>query len=100
MFSMYHVLLKPQLNLFNVRLSKQAQQSFDGGSGVFEDLGTSQTRPSELAKIFQNLYSDGRLQALDALEETWGGKEHEIMKAKLVFTVTVVSMTCEIIHFQ
>ena len=78
-----------ELKLFS-RLSKQAQRSFDGGNGTFEDLSSGETRPSELARSYQNLYSDGRLQALDALEDAWHTEDD--VKAKLLYSVVVVSI--------
>ncbi|XP_076821020.1 uncharacterized protein LOC143466252 [Clavelina lepadiformis] len=71
------------------RLSRQAQRSFDGGSGKFEDLSSGQARPSELARAFRNLYSDGRLQALDALDEVC--RTDDDIKSKLLFSVMVLS---------
>lgn len=70
------------------RLSKQAQRSFDGGSS-FEDLNSGGLRPSELSRSYHSLYSDGRLQALDALNNS-SNTDDEDVKSKLLFSVMVV----------
>nr|CAB3260965.1 uncharacterized protein LOC100176502 [Phallusia mammillata] len=74
------------------RLSRQAQRSFDGGSGdSFEDISDGHNRPSELALNYRSLYSDGRLQALDALDASWSSGENDSVKSKLLFSVMVLS---------
>ncbi|XP_078487219.1 uncharacterized protein LOC100176502 [Ciona intestinalis] len=73
------------------RLSSQAKRSFDGGSGTFEDLSNGASRPSELARSFRSLYSDGRLQAMDALDREWKTDNSDNIKAKLLFSVMVLS---------
>ena len=75
------------------RLSEQAQKHFSvKGSTKFEDLSLGENRPSELIRRFGNLYSEGRVDAFDALDALPEMAEFDDLKGKLLFSVVVVSV--------
>uniref|UniRef100_F6Z0L7 Mitochondria-eating protein n=1 Tax=Ciona intestinalis TaxID=7719 RepID=F6Z0L7_CIOIN len=57
----------------------------------FHSYNNGASRPSELARSFRSLYSDGRLQAMDALDREWKTDNSDNIKAKLLFSVMVLS---------
>lgn len=73
------------------RLSEQARHQFDHGSSKFEDLSLGSGRPSQLITRYGNLFSQGRVDAFDALDELVELTDFDDLKGKLLFSVVVVS---------
>lgn len=73
------------------RLSDQAQKHFMKGSTKFENLSLGENRPSQLVQRFRDLYSEGRLDAYDALDEIPEISEFDELKGKLLFSVVVLA---------
>ncbi|CAF5201524.1 unnamed protein product, partial [Rotaria magnacalcarata] len=71
------------------RLAEQAQRQLEKG-GKFEDLNQI-SRPTELIRSYNTLYSQARIDALDALENVREMSDAEDLKSKLLFSVVVVS---------
>jgi Mitochondria-eating protein len=74
------------------RLSEQAQRQIEKGSTKFEDLSLGNMRPTQLIRRYGNLYSEGRLDALDALDDIPEMSNFDDLKGKLLLTILVVSM--------
>ena len=70
------------------RLAEQAQRQLEKG-GKFEDLNQI-SRPTELIRSYNALYSQARIDALDALDTVRQMSEAEDLKSKLLFSVIVV----------
>jgi hypothetical protein len=70
------------------RLAEQAQRQLEKG-GKFEDLNQI-SRPTELIRSYNSLYSQARIDALDALDNTREMSNAEDLKSKLLFSVVVV----------
>lgn len=51
-----------------LRLSEQAQRHLEN-STIFEDLSLGANRPTQLIRRYQELYSQGRVEVIDILEE-------------------------------
>jgi len=49
-------------------LSEQAQKHLEG-SIVFEDLSLGANRPTQLIRRYQELYSQGRVEVIETLED-------------------------------
>lgn len=73
---------------FRRRLAEQAQRQLEKG-GKFEDLNQT-ARPTELIRAFNSLYSQSRIDALDALDNIREMSDAEDLKSKLLFSVVVV----------
>ena len=76
------------------RLADQARRQLKRSS-KFEDLSDGEYRPSQLVERFENLYSQVRLDTMDGLDEMDLFSELEdsdTIKAKLLFSVVVVSL--------
>jgi len=84
------------LSFFFYRLAEQAQRQLEKG-GKFEDLNQI-SRPTELIRSFNTLYSQARIDALDALDNIREMSDAEDLKSKLLFSVVVVS--CLRIHLN
>jgi len=80
---------------FLYRLAEQAQRQLEKG-GKFEDLNQI-SRPTELIRLYNSLYSQGRIDALDALDNIREMTEAEDLKSKLLFSVVVV---CKIFYIK
>lgn len=74
---------------FSSRLAEQAQRQLERG-GKFEDLNQI-SRPTELIRSYNSLYSQARIDALDALENLAEMSDADDLKSKLLFSVIVVS---------
>ena len=70
------------------RLAEQAQRQLEKG-GKFEDLNQI-ARPTELIRSYNSLYSQARIDALDALDNIREMSNAEDLKSKLLFSVVVV----------
>ena len=70
------------------RLAEQAQRQLEKG-GKFEDLNQI-ARPTELIRSYNSLYSQARIDALDALDTIREMSDAEDLKSKLLFSVVVV----------
>ena len=70
------------------RLAEQAQRQLEKG-GKFEDLNQI-SRPTELIRSYNTLYSQSRIDALDALDNLPEMSDAEDLKSKLLFSVVVV----------
>lgn len=70
------------------RLAEQAQRQLEKG-GKFEDLNQI-SRPTELIRSYNSLYSQSRIDALDALDNIREMSDAEDLKSKLLFSVVVV----------
>ena len=57
--------------------------------GKFEDLNQI-SRPTELIRLYNSLYSQSRIDALDALDAIREMSDAEDLKSKLLFSVVVV----------
>jgi len=75
-----------RISLF--RLAEQAQRQLEKG-GKFEDLNQI-ARPTELIRSYNSLYSQARIDALDALDNIREMSNAEDLKSKLLFSVVVV----------
>jgi len=75
-----------KISLF--RLAEQAQRQLEKG-GKFEDLNQI-ARPTELIRLYNSLYSQARIDALDALDNIREMSSAEDLKSKLLFSVVVV----------
>jgi hypothetical protein len=73
---------------FHFRLAEQAQRQLEK-SGKFEDLNQI-SRPTELIRLYNSLYSQARIDALDALDNIREISNAEDLKSKLLFSVVVV----------
>jgi len=82
-----------KISLF--RLAEQAQRQLEKG-GKFEDLNQI-ARPTELIRSYNSLYSQARIDALDALDNIREMSNAEDLKSKLLFSVVVV---CRINNFK
>jgi len=60
------------------RLSEQALKHLEG-STVFEDLSLGTNRPTQLIRRYQELYSQGRVEVIETLEEL--GVEDDLVSA-------------------
>ncbi len=70
------------------RLAEQAQRQLEK-CGKFEDLNQI-SRPTELIRSYNSLYSQARIDALDALDNIREISPAEDLKSKLLFSVVVV----------
>ena len=70
------------------RLAEQAQRQLEK-SGKFEDLNQI-SRPTELIRSYNSLYSQIRIDALDALDSIREISNADDLKSKLLFSVIVV----------
>ncbi|KAK3590557.1 hypothetical protein CHS0354_008488 [Potamilus streckersoni] len=75
------------------RLSGQVHASFSlsGMNGQFEDLNLGTIRPTELIRQFGNLYSEARVEALDALDALDQFADLQALKEKILFSVIVLA---------
>jgi len=71
------------------RLAEQAQRQLEK-SGKFEDLNQI-SRPTELIRLYNSLYSQSRIDALDALDSIREMSDAEDLKSKLLFSVVVLA---------
>jgi hypothetical protein len=69
-------------------LAEQAQRQLEKG-GKFEDLNQI-ARPTELVRSYNSLYSQARIDTLDALDSIREMSDAEDLKSKLLFSVVVV----------
>ena len=96
--------LQEQLALADdtIRKLKGGQELQNGvmAGGKFENISNGGTRPSQIVEQYGQLYSQGRLNAMDDLDQIAGlskyGK-HTEMKQKILYGIMVVS--CETILF-
>jgi len=72
-------------------LSEQARRQLEKTSTKFEDLNLGERRPTQLIRRYGNLYSEGRLDALDALDDVAEMMQFNDLKGKLLLTILVVS---------
>ena len=75
------------------RLSEQARRQLEKTSTKFEDLSLGDRRPTQLIRRYGNLYTEGRLDALDALDDVNEMIEFSDLKGKLLLTILVVGFT-------
>lgn len=73
------------------RLSEQAQRQLQKGSSKFEDLSLGESRPTQLIKRYGNLYTESRLDAMDALDDVPNMADCEDLKVKLLLSVVVLA---------
>lgn len=77
------------------RLSKQAE-NFISKSPNYENIASGAPRSTELIQSYRNLYSEGRVQAFDAIDEIFNNgdirdsERVNDVKTKLLFSVIVV----------
>ena len=81
--------------VFLCRLAEQAQRQLEKG-GKFEDLNQI-SRPTELIRLYNSLYSQARIDALDALDSIREMSDADDLKSKLLFSVVVVRAVCSIV---
>lgn len=75
----------------NCSLSNHAHQQFQMGNQQFEDLTLGSQRPTALIRRFGDLYLDGRVDALDSLDQMTLLKDLDALKIKILFSIVVVS---------
>jgi hypothetical protein len=73
------------------RLSEQAQRQLERGASKFEDISLGDNRPTQLIKKYGNLYSETRLDAMDALDEMKEMNGADDLKVKLLLSIVVLS---------
>lgn len=77
------------------RLSKQAE-TFINKSPNYENIASGAPRSTKLIQSYRNLYSEGRVQAFDAIDEIFNNgdirdsERVNDVKTKLLFSVIVV----------
>ena len=74
------------------RLSEQAQRQLERGASKFEDISLGENRPTQLVKRYGNLYSEARLDAMDALDELPDMADADDLKVKLLLSIVVASL--------
>jgi len=74
------------------RLSEQAQRQLERGASKFEDISLGENRPTQLVKRYGNLYSEARLDAMDALDELPDMADADDLKVKLLLSIVVVGL--------
>ena len=77
--------------LFGFRLHGQTHQQFQMANEQFEDVSMGALRPAELIRSYGELYTDARVEALDALDRLPPLKGLDVLKLKICFSVVVVS---------
>ncbi|KAI8774555.1 CAunnamed protein product [Biomphalaria glabrata] len=83
--------LQEQEKLLRERLADQVHNQFTMRSGqVFEDLNLGAHRPTSLISAYHDLYREGRVDTLDALDEIPELHGLDILKMKILFSVVVV----------
>ncbi|GAB1604782.1 Hypothetical predicted protein [Argonauta hians] len=73
------------------RLSEQVQKQFTITNSHFEDLSLNEKRPTELIRLYGNLYSETRVEAADDLDCLPQVAEYENLKTKILFSVVVLA---------
>ncbi|KAJ8317486.1 hypothetical protein KUTeg_005390 [Tegillarca granosa] len=73
------------------RLAENAQRQFSNNNSHFEDLNLGENRPTELIRYYGNLYSEGRMEALDSLDNMPMMGELSVLKEKILFSAIVLS---------
>ena len=63
------------------------------GASKFEDISLGENRPTQLVKRYGNLYSEARLDAMDALDELADMADADTLKVKLLLSIVVVSLS-------
>ncbi|XP_025093599.1 uncharacterized protein LOC112563632 isoform X2 [Pomacea canaliculata] len=72
-------------------LSNHAHQQFQMGNQQFEDLTLGSQRPTALIRRFGDLYLDGRVDALDSLDQMTLLKDLDALKIKILFSIVVLA---------
>ncbi|GIY97108.1 mitochondria-eating protein [Caerostris extrusa] len=57
----------------------------------FENLSLGEIRPTSLIRQYEELYTQARVDTLDALDALTPLKEHDELKTKILFSVVVLS---------
>jgi hypothetical protein len=83
----------------SARLHGQTLQQFQLGNDQFEDISLGSQRPAELIRRYGELYTDGRVETLDALDRLVPLKGLDVLKLKILFSVVVVSMVERSHHY-
>ncbi|KAK0070471.1 hypothetical protein Bpfe_000454 [Biomphalaria pfeifferi] len=87
--------LQEQEKLLRERLADQVHNQFTMRSGqVFEDLNLGAHRPTSLISAYHDLYREGRVDTLDALDEIPELHGLDILKMKILFSVVVLAFRC------
>ena len=86
--------------MFGDRLSEQAQRQLQKGSSKFEDLSLGESRPTQLIKRYGNLYTESRLDAMDALDDVPNMADSDDLKVKLLLSVVVVRIEPVLLSFR
>lgn len=73
------------------RLSEQAQRQLQKGPSKFEDLSLGEGRPTQLIKRYGNIYTESRLDAMDALDDVPNMVDCGDLKNKLLLSVIVLA---------
>ena len=73
-------------------MSEQAQRQLERGASKFEDISLGENRPTQLVKRYGNLYSEARLDAMDALDELPDMADADDLKVKLLLSIVVVRL--------
>lgn len=78
------------------RLSENAARQFERQAVDFEDLSLGENRPSRLVQRYGSLYSQSRIDALDALDDLPELADCDDLKVKLLFSILVLAVrSCE-----
>jgi hypothetical protein len=72
------------------RFSENAARQFERQAVDFEDLSLGENRPSRLVQRYGSLYSQSRIDALDALDDLPELADCDDLKVKLLFSILVV----------
>ncbi|KAH9520307.1 hypothetical protein Btru_060456 [Bulinus truncatus] len=87
--------LQEQEKILRERLADQVHNQFTMRSGqVFEDLNLGDQRPTSLISAYHDLYREGRVDTLDALDVMPELHGLDILKMKILFSVVVLSFRC------
>lgn len=80
-------------------MSDQVHKQFTVNAGSFENINLgSGKRPTELIRQYGNLYTDGRVDAMDALNSFTQLGDLDVLKMKILFSVIVVRVAGTFLH--
>ncbi|XP_059148631.1 uncharacterized protein LOC131935905 [Physella acuta] len=87
--------LEEQEKQLRQRLAEQVHNQFTTKpSHVFENVNMGSHRPTSLIRAYDDLYREGRVDTLDALDELPELRGLDILKMKILFSVVVLSFRC------
>lgn len=87
--------LQDQEKQLRERLADRVHQQFTTkNNSAFEDLNLGSLRPTALIRSYDDLYREGRVDTLDALDSLPELRGLDILKMKILFSVVVLAFRC------